>query len=93
MYPHATYKPGSAAPTYPASDEPTSETGWPLVPPPPMPGPLVVDADPTMRVAPTTIEIGGDATQAVPAPAPTPVPVHVESPTQQISGSTSDRGA
>jgi len=110
MYPHATYQPGSAAPTYPASDEPTSETGWPLVPPPPMPGPLAVDADPTIRVAPMTIEIAGDATQAIPqatgpasppAPAPTtaaapaqaPVPVHVDSPTQQISGSTSDRGA
>ncbi len=93
MYPHATYQPGSASPTYPTSDEPTSENGWPLVPPPPIPAPPVGDVDPTMRIAPTTSEIGsGTPGMEAPQGGPT-VPARAESPTQQISRPESNNGA
>lgn len=70
---------------YPTTD-PSAMTrdtaGWPVVPPPPMPAPLVVDPDPTMRVSlshhdtpaggtqAVVPEQGGDATQVVPAQEP-----------------------
>lgn len=41
------YQSGSAAPRY---DEPTVDTGWPVVPPPPKPAPIVVPSDATVRV-------------------------------------------
>lgn len=86
------------APTYAGTPQPgvgaagladaTPSTGWPLVPPPPMPEPLVVAiAEPTVRVSPQTIEISGDLTQQMPAPGdltqkvPPPPP---EVPTQEV---------
>jgi hypothetical protein len=42
-------------------------TGWPLVPPPPMPEPLVLPtAEPTVRISRPTIENSGELTQKVP---------------------------
>jgi hypothetical protein len=49
----------------------TSGSGWPAIPPPPMPSPLLVDPDPTTRIelpVPVTAELGGEATQIVRAP-------------------------
>jgi hypothetical protein len=63
--------PGARPAGLAAPQPPTSENGWPLVPPPPMPGPLVVDADPTMRiVVPSQVwfDPSGDATTVVPPP-------------------------
>lgn len=70
MYPQPTYRPGIAEPDYArAVAETTPETGWPVVPPPPTPAPLVVPtAEPTMHIPPFTVEMGGDATQKVPLP-------------------------
>lgn len=109
MYPHQqqptpppTFAPGTAAPPYPtqtlppqALTEPTAGSGWPLVPPPPMPAPLVVEAvNATIRVPPATIELTGeqvagltgDLTQKVAAPtADDP-----GSQTQKLASRTSD---
>lgn len=68
--------PGAAQPTplitgAASPEEPTAAQGWPVVPPPPMPAPLVVDHDPTRRVPsprPVPADSGGDATQVVPPP-------------------------
>lgn len=45
--PAASYRTGTAAPAF---DEPTVDTGWPVVPPPPQPEPLVAPVDATVRV-------------------------------------------
>ena len=78
MYPQPTYAPGTAAPSYGPSETITDNAGWPVAPPPPQPAPLIVaSSDPTTRIAPQTVEIGGDATQKVPAlssPHPTTPP-------------------
>lgn len=65
------------SPTVQVSPEPASEGGWPVVPPPPMPEPLVLDADPTMRLTTPAQLLAGEETQVVPPPA-------AEPPTQQI---------
>jgi hypothetical protein len=80
-YPQPTYQPGAQAVYTPGTVAPVSEgaSGWPRVPPPPMPEPIVVEADHTMRlrlpaqessVEPVTSapDTGADATQIVPAP-------------------------
>jgi hypothetical protein len=56
-----TYQPGTATPG------PVS-TGWPVVPPPPRPEPLVMEADLTVQMEPVPPEVGGDATQKVDLP-------------------------
>jgi hypothetical protein len=49
-------------------DGPTVDTGWPVVPPPPRPEPLVVPDDATVRVpAETSADAPEDATMRVPA--------------------------
>jgi hypothetical protein len=51
MYPNTSYTPGQAQPGYPTQSEPTSgASGWPVVPPPPMPTPPVVESEPTQRI-------------------------------------------
>jgi hypothetical protein len=77
MYPHATYQPGVAGPVYPPSGEATEEhSGWPVVPPPPMPGPLRVE--PTVRVSgprepgPIDPQPAGDVTQIMAPPSMMP---------------------
>ena len=52
--------PEEGAPNY---DGPTVDTGWPVVPPPPRPGPLVVPDDATMRVP---AEPSGDVPEEAP---------------------------
>ena len=53
-----------------------STNGWPVVPPPPQPEPLVLDADPTMRISlPRPADVlGGEQTQIVPPPGAPPAP-------------------
>jgi hypothetical protein len=69
MYPQPTYAPGTAAPSYGPSETITDNAGWPIIPPPPQPAPLIVaSSEPTTRIAPQTVDIGGDATQKVPEP-------------------------
>jgi hypothetical protein len=94
VYPPATYQPGTADPTQPPPYQPppvtteyddalfessTSEGGWPVVPPPPVPGPLTIPApsapptleyDPTVRVTPLTNSLNGDATRLMPLTPP-----------------------
>ena len=55
-------------------DQPTSQTGWPVVPPPPTP--TLAEFEPTMRVTPVTAPLNGEATRRLrppepPAPPPT----------------------
>jgi hypothetical protein len=65
---------GSPAAGSPVTGDPnaaTQRSGWPAVPPPPMPALPTVDADPTTRIAlpvPPTTDLDGDATQIVKAP-------------------------
>jgi hypothetical protein len=49
-------------------------SGWPAVPPPPMPAPLVVEGDPTMRIArPQADAVPADEpTRVMPAPGAEP---------------------
>jgi hypothetical protein len=54
-----------------------NDGGWPIVPPPPMPRPLVIEADPTMRLTTPAQVLGDEETQLVPLPADEP-------PTQQV---------
>jgi hypothetical protein len=59
---------GAVPPTDPFDDAATSGSGWPAVPPPPMPT-LLLDADPTTRIElPVPAESGGEATQIMRAP-------------------------
>jgi hypothetical protein len=53
------------------ADEKTSETGWPVVPPPPIPAPLVMPAGPT--TSPASLDKAGDPTTAMPAAVESPV--------------------
>ncbi len=49
--PHSPAAPAASAPHSPAANATASSgTGWPAVPPPPMPAPLILDADPTTRI-------------------------------------------
>jgi hypothetical protein len=60
LYPQATYQPGAAQPMYPtAVADAVTDAGssWPVVPPPPMPVPVRIEPDPTMRVPVRTQEI------------------------------------
>lgn len=60
-----------AAPTDPFESAMTSGSGWPAVPPPPMPSPLLIDPDPTTRIElpfPVTAELSLEETQIVRAP-------------------------
>jgi hypothetical protein len=71
--------PGQPLYPQPAPDlaDSTPVTGWPLVPPPPMPEPLVLPtAEPTVRISRATIESSGVPTQKVP-----PLPEETEIPT------------
>jgi hypothetical protein len=62
LYPQGTYQPGTDE--YLDSVDPFAETGWPVVPPPPRPAPLLVEpaGEQTMRFSPLVPE--------QPAPAP-----------------------
>jgi hypothetical protein len=78
IYPHATYQPGVAGPVYPSPGEAATDddgSGWPVVPPPPMPGPLRVQPSPTVRItppSPTAPTAPSPTAPAAPAPAAAP---------------------
>jgi hypothetical protein len=58
-YPQTTYRPGSQPVYSPGPVAPVSDgaSGWPSIPPPPMPTPVVVEPDPTMRLHVPTQEL------------------------------------
>jgi len=52
-------------------DQPTSQTGWPVVPPPP--APVLTEFEPTVHVTPVTAPLnGGEATRRMLPPEPPP---------------------
>jgi hypothetical protein len=60
-------------------ESPSTEGGWPVVPPPPMPAPLTIpsppgpplpEPDPTVRVTPLTASLNGEATRLMPLTPP-----------------------
>lgn len=98
MYPQATFTPGSAQPSYTPHETVLDSSGWPVVPPPPVPGPLVlpVQLEPlggeaTTRIAAETIEIGGDATQKISPPEPERTPAGSPAAPAQPAPESTDR--
>jgi hypothetical protein len=76
MYPQASFTPGAASPSYTRPETITDSAGWPIVPPPPVPAPLVIPVqleppggEATTRIAAPTIEIGEREEQASASPA------------------------
>ena len=51
-------------------DQPTSQTGWPVVPPPPTP--VLTGFEPTVHVTPVTAPLNGEATRRMLPPDPPP---------------------
>ena len=51
------------------------DTGWPVVPPPPRPEPLVAPSDATMRLTAPAPEADPDVEASAPTPRPTTEPV------------------
>jgi hypothetical protein len=74
----------------------TASTGWPLVPPPPRPAPLVVESagDQTMRISIPPPGQAGDLTQKVPAhPVPSPTATTLAPPEPAASPTAPAAGA
>jgi hypothetical protein len=76
-------KPYPGQPMYPQPGTPPagqtsptgqSASGWPEVPPPPMPAPITTEADPTTRLTPVSAEPGSEPTAPLELPVRSPTP-------------------
>jgi hypothetical protein len=70
-YPGQPMYPQPGTPASPAGQSPAA-AGWPEVPPPPMPAPITIEADPTTRLTPVPVEPGAEPTAQLPVRSPSP---------------------